>query len=255
MRADGRKNNELRPVNIIRNYIKYAEGSVLIEMGDTKVICTASIEDKVPPFLKGQNKGWITCEYSMIPRATQVRTPRDISKGKISGRTQEIQRLIGRALRSVVDLTVLGERTIWIDCDVIQADGGTRTAAITGSFIAMVDALTKLVSSGIIERMPINAYAAAVSVGIVDGEVVLDLCYEEDSRAQVDMNVVMTDKGEFIEVQGTGEGSPFDKQKLKELLDLAEEGIFKLFEIQKKVLGESIVYKGESIDGTCCGNQ
>ena len=237
-RIDGRKNEQIRPVKIIRNYLKHAEGSVLIEMGDTRVICTASVDDKVPPFIKGTGKGWITSEYGMLPRSTETRKPRESARGKIDGRTMEIQRLIGRALRSIVNLEKLGEITIYIDCDVIQADGGTRTASITGSYVALVDALYKLVQQEKLEEMPLNGYIAAVSVGIKDGEAILDLNYSEDSTCQVDMNMVMTDKGEFIEIQGTGEESPFNKAQLREMMELAEKGIQELIEIQKQSLGE-----------------
>ena len=237
-RIDGRNNEQIRPVKIIRNYLKHAEGSVLIEMGDTKVICTASVDEKVPPFIKGTGKGWITSEYGMLPRSTEVRKPRESARGKIDGRTMEIQRLIGRALRSIVNLEKLGEITIFIDCDVIQADGGTRTASITGSFVALVDALYMLVQQEKLEEMPLNGYIAAVSVGIKDGEAILDLNYAEDSTCQVDMNMVMTDRGEFIEIQGTGEESPFNKVQLREMMELAEKGIYELIEIQKQSLGE-----------------
>jgi ribonuclease PH len=237
-RIDGRNNEQIRPVKITRNYLKHAEGSVLIEMGDTKVICTASVDDKVPPFIKGTGKGWITSEYGMIPRSTEARKPRESTRGKVDGRTMEIQRLIGRALRSIVDLEKLGEMTIYIDCDVIQADGGTRTASITGSYVALVDALYKLVQQEKIEAMPLNGYIAAISVGIKDGEAILDLNYAEDSTCQVDMNIVMTDKREFIEIQGTGEESPFSKAQLQEMMGLAEKGIKELIEIQKQSLGD-----------------
>lgn len=237
-RIDGRNNEQIRPVKIIRNYLKHAEGSVLIEMGDTKVICTASVDDKVPPFIKGTGKGWITSEYGMLPRSTEVRKPRESARGRIDGRTMEIQRLIGRALRSIVNLEKLGEITIYIDCDVIQADGGTRTASITGSYVALVDALYKLVQQERLKEMPLNGYIAAVSVGIKDGEAILDLNYSEDSTCQVDMNLVMTDRGEFIEIQGTGEESPFNKVQLQEMMELAEKGIQELIEIQKRSLGE-----------------
>lgn len=233
MRHDGRKNNELRKVKINRNFLKSAEGSVLIEIGDTKVICTASIEDKVPPFMRDQKKGWITAEYGMLPRATNTRTTRESSIGKIGGRTHEIQRLIGRTLRSVVDLEALGERTIWIDCDVIQADGGTRTASITGAFMSMADALRHALQKGMIEKTPIKDYLAAVSVGVVHGVPMLDLCYTEDSSADVDMNVVMTGDGRLVEIQGTAEGTPFAKETLQSLIGLAEEGIRKLIAVQK----------------------
>lgn len=237
-RIDGRNNEQIRPVKITRNYLKHAEGSVLIEMGDTKVICTASIDDKVPPFIKGTGKGWITGEYGMLPRSTEVRKPRESVRGRIDGRTMEIQRLIGRALRSIVDLEKLGEMTIYIDCDVIQADGGTRTASITGSYVAIVDAFYKLIQREKIKEIPLNGYIAAVSVGIKDGEAILDLNYAEDSTCQVDMNIVMTDKGEFIEIQGTGEESPFNRTQLQEMMELAEKGIGELIEIQKQSLEE-----------------
>ncbi|NWF52310.1 MAG: ribonuclease PH [Nitrospirae bacterium] len=236
MRPDGRKNNEMREVRIHRNFIKTAEGSVMIEMGNTRVICTATIEDKVPPFLKDQKKGWITAEYSMLPRATSTRIIRESTTGKITGRTHEIQRLIGRSLRSVVDLSGIGERTIWIDCDVIQADGGTRTAAITGSFISLADALRYALRNGLIEKTPLKDYLAAISVGIINGEPRLDLCYLEDSIASVDMNVVMTGSGRFVEIQGTAEGSPFSKGTLNSLISLAEEGINTLIKIQKGII-------------------
>jgi ribonuclease PH len=241
MRPDGRKNDEIRKVTIKRDFIKNAEGSVLISMGNTKVICTASIEEKVPPFLKDQKKGWITAEYSMLPRATKTRTVRESTAGRISGRTHEIQRLIGRALRAVVDLSLIGERTIWIDCDVLQADGGTRTAAITGAYICLADAIKVATKSGLIEKSPIKDYLAAISVGIVNGEPIVDLCYEEDSKAEVDMNVVMTGSGKIVEIQGTAEGKPFSKSMLDKLIKLAEEGIESLINIQKKVLSEEII--------------
>ena len=237
-RIDGRNKDQIRPVKITRNYLKHAEGSVLIEMGDTKVICTASIDEKVPPFIKGTGKGWITSEYGMLPRSTEVRKPRESVRGKVDGRTMEIQRLIGRALRSIVNLEKLGEITVYIDCDVIQADGGTRTASITGSFVALVDALNKLVVQEKLKAIPLNGYLAAVSVGIKDGEAILDLNYAEDSTCQVDMNLVMTDKGEFIEIQGTGEERPFSKEQLQELMELGEKGINDLIQVQKQSLGE-----------------
>ncbi|QZY54058.1 ribonuclease PH [Crassaminicella profunda] len=237
MRFDGRKENELRKVKITKDYLAYAEGSVLIEMGNTKVICTASIEDRVPPFLKGKGKGWVTAEYGMLPRSTQTRKIRESSRGKVDGRTQEIQRLIGRALRSVVDLDVLGERTIWIDCDVVQADGGTRTASITGAFIALAQGLHKLYEENKIKSFPVKNYVAAISVGVVNDIPVLDLCYQEDSNAKVDMNVIMTDKKEFVEVQGTGEEAPFSRQELNALLELAEKGNMELIQMQKEALG------------------
>ena len=241
MRRDGRKNNEIRPVKIQRNFLETAEGSVLISMGNTRVICTASIEDRVPPFLKDQKKGWITAEYSMLPRATHSRTMRESISGKVSGRTHEIQRLIGRALRSVVDLPGLGERTIWLDCDVLQADGGTRTASITGAFLCLSDALKYAVRNGLIEKMPLKDYLAAISVGIVKGEPLIDLCYSEDSAAEVDMNVVMTGSGKFVEIQGTAEGLPFSKDSLESLLKLAGEGINNLIGIQKQFMESDLI--------------
>jgi ribonuclease PH len=243
MRPDARKNNEIRNIKIQRNFMETAEGSVLISMGNTKVICTATIEDRVPPFLRDQKKGWITAEYSMLPRATQTRTFRESTSGKISGRTHEIQRLIGRALRSVVDLTGLGERTIWIDCDVLQADGGTRTASITGAFICLADALKYAIRNGLIEKTPLKDYLAAISVGVVRGEPMIDLCYVEDSAAEVDMNVVMTGSGKFVEVQGTAEGLPFSRETLDSLIKLAEAGINDLIHIQKKLIeGDALSY-------------
>lgn len=244
MRFDGRKFDQMRQVNVIRNYTKYAEGSVYIEVGDTQVICNASIEDKVPIFLRGKGEGWIACEYNMLPRATQIRKIRDITKGKIDGRTVEIQRLIGRALRSVVDLKALGEKTLWLDCDVIQADGGTRTTSISGAFIAMVDAVNKLHRKKTFKVYPIRKYLSAVSVGIVNNEKLLDLCYSEDSRAQVDMNIAMTDDGEFVEIQGTGEQTPFSRKDLNELMDLAQNGIKKMIEIQKRSLKTEALWIG-----------
>ncbi|MEG0842821.1 MAG: ribonuclease PH [Romboutsia sp.] len=237
-RIGNRNNEQIRDVKITRNYTRYAEGSVLIEMGETKVICTASIEDKVPPFLRNSGTGWINAEYSMLPRSTHQRKIRESSRGKIDGRTQEIQRLIGRAIRSVIDLKKIGERTIWVDCDVIQADGGTRTASITGAFVAVVDAIHKLYKSKAIKEMPIRNFVSAVSVGIVDKTHMLDLCYEEDSTAQVDMNVIMTDDGEFVEVQGTGEERPFSRDDLNKLLELGEVGNKELIKAQKNALGE-----------------
>lgn len=241
MRPDGRKNNEIRTVKITRNFISTAEGSVLISMGNTRVICTASIEEKVPIFLKDQKKGWITAEYSMLPRATKTRTFRESTSGRISGRTHEIQRLIGRALRSVVDLSSIGERTIWIDCDVLEADGGTRTAAITGSYICLIDAIQYALRNGLIDKSPVKDYLAAVSAGIVKGEPILDLCYEEDSIAEVDMNIVMTGSGEFVEIQGTAEGEPFSKNMLDSLIKLAREGIHTLIDIQKHLVEKDIL--------------
>lgn len=237
-RIDRRQKHQIRPVKITRDYLKHAEGSVLIEMGDTKVICTASLEDRVPPFLKGLGKGWITSEYGMLPRSTEVRKQRDSSRGKVDGRTMEIQRLIGRALRSVVDLKKLGEQTIYIDCDVIQADGGTRTASITGAYVALIDALNKSLKAGKISSIPVTNYVAAISVGIKDGEVILDLNYAEDSTCQVDMNIIMTENGQLVEIQGTGEESPFTKEQLLEMLELGELGIKELISLQRQVLGE-----------------
>ncbi|MCR8994093.1 ribonuclease PH [Brevibacillus laterosporus] len=238
MRLDGRSSDQLRPVKITRNYIKHAEGSCLIEVGDTKVICTATLEEKVPPFMRNGGKGWITAEYSMLPRATETRNARESSRGKVGGRTMEIQRLIGRALRSVVKLEAMGERTIWLDCDVIQADGGTRTASITGAFVAMVDAMNTLVTAGTWKELPITDFLAATSVGVVEGVPVLDLNYKEDSSAIVDMNVIMTGAGKYVELQGTGEESPFSTEELMQLLALGQKGIQDLIELQKEVLGE-----------------
>lgn len=238
MRADQRRLDQLREVKLTTNYIKHAEGSVLIEVGDTRVICTATVEDKVPPFLRGQGKGWITAEYGMLPRATEQRNVRDATRGRVSGRTMEIQRLIGRALRSVIDLEGLGERTLWLDCDVIQADGGTRTSSITGAYVAMCLALNKLVEEGHLSHIPVRDFLAATSVGILDeDQILLDLCYEEDAVAKVDMNVVMTGKGEFVEIQGTGEEHPFTWDQLNTLLELAAKGIYQLIDIQKEALG------------------
>lgn len=238
MRPDGRSAADLREVKITKNYIRTAEGSVLIEMGETRVICTATIEEKVPPFLKDQKKGWVTGEYAMLPRATSVRNIRESAMGRIGGRTHEIQRLIGRAMRSVMDLETLGERTIWLDCDVIQADGGTRTASITGAFIALKQAVRHALANGLIQKDPVSDYLAAVSVGIVSGEPRLDLSYAEDSTAEVDMNIVMTGSGKYIEVQGTAETQPFDANQLRDMLRLAEGGIRQLIAVQKQVLEE-----------------
>lgn len=236
-RTDGRLNNELRPIEITTHYTKHAEGSVLISIGDTKVICNATVEDRVPPFLRNSGKGWISAEYSMLPRATQERTIRESSKGKVTGRTMEIQRLIGRALRAVVDLEALGEKTIWIDCDVIQADGGTRTTSITGAFVAMMLAFDKLIKMDKLKSYPVKDYLAATSVGILDDlGPVLDLYYVEDSAASVDMNIIMTGKGQFVELQGTGEEATFSREELNELLSLGELGIKSLIEKQKEVL-------------------
>lgn len=241
MRSDGRKNDEIRKVKITKKFITTAEGSVLIEMGNTRVICTATIENKVPPFLKDQKKGWVTAEYGMIPRSTHTRTQRESSAGKIGGRTHEIQRLIGRSLRAVVDLYALGERTIWIDCDVIQADGGTRTASITGAFLALYDAVFQCIHNGIIERNPIKDHLAAISVGIVQKEPLLDLCYSEDSNADVDMNVVMTGSGRIVEIQGTAETEPFSRDALNTLLSYAEKGINEIIKLQKEILKANVL--------------
>ncbi|WP_105619121.1 ribonuclease PH [Vallitalea okinawensis] len=235
-RIDGRTNDELRPVKLTKDYIMHPEGSVLIEMGNTKVICNATVEDRVPPFKKNSGEGWVTAEYAMLPRATSTRNTRDIARLKMNKRSVEIQRLIGRAIRSVVDFKALGERSILLDCDVIQADGGTRTASITGGFVAVALACQKLLDEGVIKKMPIKGMVAAVSVGIVNEEAMLDLCYEEDSGAKVDMNIVMTDQGEFIEVQGTGEEAPFTREQLNELLALGEKGTNDLIEIQKEIV-------------------
>lgn len=235
MRTNERKNNELRPIEFIPNYIMHPEGAVLISVGNTKVICTATIENKLPPFMRGQGKGWITAEYSMLPRATNTRNVRESARGKLSGRTMEIQRLIGRSLRAAVDLEKLGERTIWIDCDVIQADGGTRTASITGSVVAMKLAFDKLVAEGVLKESPLKEHLAAISVGIKDGEVILDLDYEEDSSAEVDMNVIMTESGQFVEIQGTGEEATYSHAELLQMLDVASQGIKQLIEAQKQI--------------------
>lgn len=236
IRFDGRNNEELRTLKVTRDYTIYADGSVLMEMGKTRVLCTAMVEEKVPPFMRGQGKGWITAEYNMLPSATQTRKPRERSTGKMDGRSVEIQRLIGRTLRSAVDLEKLGERTLWVDCDVLQADGGTRTAAITGAFIAMMEALNKLVGKGSLKQVPVKTQVAAVSVGIVAGEALLDLCYVEDSTAEVDMNVVMTSHGEIIEIQGTGEQRPFTKEEFAKMMELAELGIGQLVALQQREL-------------------
>jgi len=236
MRSDERKLAEMRKVKIKRDVMKFAEGSCMIEVGNTKVICTASVEKKVPPFLRNTGSGWVTAEYGMLPRSCETRMPRESSRGKQSGRTQEIQRLIGRSMRSVVDLKKLGERTVWIDCDVIQADGGTRTASVTGSFIALIDALLTLKKQGIINEIPVRDYVAAVSVGIVDKEFFLDLDYKEDSKAEVDMNIIMTGNGKLIEVQGTAEKIPFSKKDLDKLILLAEKGVKGLVTLQRRIL-------------------
>jgi ribonuclease PH len=237
MRPSGRKPDELRPVRITRGYTRHAEGSVLIEAGDTRVLCTASIDEKVPPFLKGQGKGWLTAEYGMLPRSTNTRMQREAASGKQSGRTQEIQRLIGRSLRSVADLSLFGERTIQIDCDVLQADGGTRTASITGAFVAVYDAVRVLIEKGAIAASPLFDSVAAVSVGVYEGTPVLDLDYSEDSACETDMNVVMTGSGGLVEVQGTAEGKPFTRAELDAMLDLASSGIRQLIAAQRSALG------------------
>ncbi|MBO2943973.1 ribonuclease PH [Paenibacillus sp. F411] len=237
MRSNGRKNDELRPLNLSTHVNKYAEGSVYIEMGETKVLVTATVDEKVPPFLKGQGKGWVTAEYSMLPRATHSRNQREANRGKLSGRTMEIQRLIGRALRSVVNLHALGERTITLDCDVIQADGGTRTTSITGAFIALSIAVNKIAEQHKLNVFPITDYLASVSVGIAGGRALLDLNYEEDSKAKVDMNLVMTGSGKFVEVQGTGEEAPYSRSELNDMLELGEKGISELIARQREILG------------------
>jgi ribonuclease PH len=226
----------MRPVKLVTDYLMTAEGSAVIEVGNTRVLCAASIEETVPAFLRGTGKGWVTAEYSMLPRATATRTPREISKGRASGRTLEIQRLIGRSLRTAVDLNALGERSVIVDCDVVQADGGTRTASITGAFVALVVALRKLVQFGVLAALPIKEYVAATSVGMVRGHAMLDLCYEEDSTAEVDMNVVMTGSGQFVELQATSEKTPFDDAQLASLVTLGVKGVRELVDIQKKVL-------------------
>src|SRR4051812_25322952 len=239
-RTDGRAPSDLRPTSITPGFLAHAEGWVLIEVGRTRVICTASVEDRVPPFLRNTGKGWVTAEYGMLPRATNTRTQREAATGKVGGRTQEIQRLIGRSLRSVTNLPALGERTVWIDCDVIQADGGTRTASITGAFVALALALEKMRERDMIRTIPLADYVAAISVGIVDNEPLLDLAYDDDSRADVDMNIVKTGDGRFIEVQGTAEGLPFGREGLNTLLDLADEGIRHLIEQQRTIVGHLI---------------
>jgi ribonuclease PH len=237
MRSDGRKPDEMRPVRITTGYLMTAEGSALIEVGNTRVLCAASVEDSAPQFLRGSGKGWVTAEYSMLPRATATRTAREVTKGRASGRTLEIQRLIGRALRSVIDATLLGERTIIIDCDVLQADGGTRTASITGAYVAMVSAIQQLMGFNAIKRSPIVDQVAATSVGLVSGRPLLDLCYDEDSRAEVDMNIVMTGGGRFVEIQSTAEKTPFDDRQLGEMLELGRNGVRQLVEMQTAALG------------------
>ncbi len=235
-RANGRGAEELRKIKITKNFMKFAEGSCLVEFGNTKVVCTASLEEGVPPFLRGKAQGWLTSEYGMLPRSCKTRVQRESSRGRPSGRTQEIQRLVGRCLRSVVDLKKLGERTIWIDCDVIQADGGTRIASITGSFLALIEALSKMRRDKLIDEIPVSDFVAAVSVGIIDDKPLLDLDYAEDSAAQVDMNVVMTSKGKIIEIQGTAEGQPFSEAQMHTLLQLAKKGIAKIVAVQKNSL-------------------
>jgi ribonuclease PH len=240
MRSDNRPANQLRDTILTPNYLPHAEGSVFIEAGRTKVICTASVEDRVPPFLRNTGKGWVTAEYGMLPRATNTRMQREASQGKVGGRTQEIQRLIGRSLRSVANLGAIGERTVWIDCDVIQADGGTRTASITGAFVALALAFEKMRGRDMIRAIPLSDYVAATSVGIVDGEALLDLAYDDDSRAEVDMNIVKTGDGRFIEVQGTAEAMPFGRDALLTLLDLADHGIKQLVELQRAIVGHLV---------------
>jgi len=244
MRSDNRLPNQLRSITLTPDYLPQAEGSVFIEAGHTRVICTASVEDRVPPFLRNTGKGWVTAEYGMLPRATNTRTQRESSSGKVGGRTQEIQRLIGRSLRAVTNLTALGERTVWIDCDVIQADGGTRTASITGAFVALALALETMRERDTIKTIPVSDYVAAISVGIVDGEALLDLAYEDDSRADVDMNIVKTGDGRFIEVQGTAEAMPFGRDALIELLDLADAGIKQLIDKQRAIVGHLVAFRG-----------
>jgi ribonuclease PH len=239
-RTDGRSTSALRPTKITPGFLAHAEGSVLIEVGRTRVICAASIEDRVPSFLRNTGKGWVTAEYGMLPRATSTRTQREASAGKVGGRKQEIQRLIGRSLRSVTKLSDIGERTIWIDCDVIQADGGTRTASITGGFVALALALQRMKELALIRDVPLTDFVAATSVGIVDGEALLDLAYDEDSRAEVDMNFVKTGAGKFIELQGTAEGQPFDRRALDALMELADTGIKQLIEIQRSIVGDVV---------------
>ena len=237
-RFDGRQNDQLRPVAITPHFTRHAEGSVLIEVGDTKVICTASVEERVPPFLKGKGEGWITSEYGMLPRATSTRMQREATKGRPSGRTYEIQRLIGRSLRSVIDMSALGERTLWVDCDVIQADGGTRTASITGAFVAVVEALQHLKTNGAFGELPLLDYIAATSVGKVGGQILLDLAYAEDSKAEVDMNIVKTGRGLFVEIQGTAEQKAFSQDELQQLMASADKGIQELIAAQKAVVGD-----------------
>ena len=240
-RIDGRNAGQMRPVEIEPGYLRKAEGSALISVGGTRVICAASVEEKVPYFMKGSGKGWVTAEYAMLPRSTHTRTPRESSKGKVGGRTHEIKRLIGRSLRAVTDMEALGERTVWIDCDVIEADGGTRTASITGAFVALCLALKKIKEDGKIGTIPLVDHLAAISVGAVDGEILLDLCYHEDSQADVDMNVVMTGGGKIVEIQGTAEKEPFSWNRLETMTGLAKKGISDLVAVQKKVLGKGFI--------------
>jgi ribonuclease PH len=237
-RSDGRASAELRPTRLTPGFLLHAEGSVLIEVGRTRVVCSASVEERVPPFLRNTGKGWVTAEYGMLPRATSTRTQREASAGKVGGRTQEIQRLIGRSLRSVTRLPELGERTVWIDCDVIQADGGTRTASITGGFVALVLALQRLREAGLIKSIPVQDYVAATSVGVVGGLPMLDLAYDEDSRADVDMNIIKTGDGRFIEIQGTAEGPPFERQALDDLMALGDKGIKELVMLQRSIVDD-----------------
>lgn len=244
-RGDGRQAFAIRPVRITTPYMKYPEGSALIETGDTKVICTATVENKVPGFLKGKGQGWVTAEYGMLPRATENRTVRDATRGRVAGRSQEIQRLIGRSIRAVIDLAAMGERTVWIDCDVLQADGGTRTASITGAYVATVQALAGLVTKGEIQRLPVSDLLAAVSVGKVGGELLLDLNFVEDSQAEVDMNIVMTGGGRLVEVQGTAEHAPFTREELQQMLDLAALGITRLCEVQRQILADLGISPGQ----------
>lgn len=238
IRLDGRASDQLRPIKITRNFNKYAEGSCLIEMGDTKVLCTASVEDKVPPFLKGSGQGWVTAEYGMLPRSCETRTQRDATAGRVNGRSQEIQRLVGRATRSVTDLNGFGERTIWLDCDVIQADGGTRTASITGAFVAFLDACAFLKKEGFAKKMPYIDLISAVSVGVVMNEELLDLNYKEDSSASVDMNVIMTSAGRIVEIQTTAEGAPFTRKRFDNLLDLAHKGITEIIKVVRTTMAD-----------------
>src|ERR687891_344027 len=240
MRTDGRKPTQMRPLTIRPRYLKTADGSVLIEMGDTKVICTAKLEERAPQFLRNSGKGWITAEYGMLPGSSQTRIGREAVRGRVGGRTHEIQRLIGRSLRAIADLRSLGEKTIWIDCDVIQADGGTRTASITGAYVGLAEAVRSWLGRGMISVDPLNDAVAAVSIGIVEGRILLDLCYEEDSKADVDMNFVMTGAGKFIEVQGTAEHSPFTKKQMERMAEIAQQGIKELLKAQKKAIASLV---------------